>query len=105
MSRPVIQSVGLPPEKHADRVVAEMLRFIAREQQARRARNRLVHKAMSDWSPKAQARMVERIRRSGGPAVIDVKLTPGTRGRYLIEIYDWCVWDDERGIEILQLQL
>jgi hypothetical protein len=100
MSRPVIQSVGLPPEKHADRVVAEMLRFIAREQQARRARPPLVHKAISDGSPKAQARMVERIRRSGGPIVIDVKLTPGKRGRYLIELYDWCVWDDQRGIEI-----
>jgi hypothetical protein len=100
MSRPVIQSVDLPPEKHADRVVAEMLRFIAREQQARRARNRLVQKAMPDGSPKAQARMVEGIRRSGGPAVIDVKLTSGKRGRYLIAIYDWCVWDEQRSIEI-----
>jgi hypothetical protein len=36
-------------------VVAEMLRFIAREQQARRARPSLVHKAMSDGSPKAQS--------------------------------------------------
>jgi len=38
MRRPVIQSIGLPPEKHADRVVAEMLRFIAREQVRRCAR-------------------------------------------------------------------
>ena len=88
------------PERHADRVVAEMLQHIARWQQARRSRPFLVRKAMSAGNPKAQERLVERLRASGGIAAIDMKLTPGKRGRYMIEIHDWTVWDEARGVEM-----
>jgi len=92
-----IQSVGAPPERHADRVVAEIMRQLAE----RRARLwPTIEEALlnsSDGSPKAQRKMAERLRRAGATSV---KLTPGKRGRYTLHIYDRTGWDPTRDEEI-----
>ena len=92
-----IESVGPPPERHADRVVAEMLRDLAR----RRAQiEQAIAAAIGnskDGNPRAQAKMAERMRRAGAE---HVTLIPGKRGKYTIQIYQWIGWDPIRDQEI-----
>jgi hypothetical protein len=97
---PAINCQGPVPERHADRVVAEMLRFIAREHAG--TYHRVIAAIQHDrcGNPTAQRRTVERIRRAAGPTLIDVELTPGKRGRYTIEFFDWVGWNEQRGEEI-----
>jgi hypothetical protein len=85
-----IQSVGLPPEQHADRVIAEMLRDLARKRAQIELAIGAAIKSSKDGNPKAQAKMAERMRRAGAE---HVTLTPGKRGRYEITIYHWTGWD------------
>ena len=88
------------PERHADRVVADMLRFIAAEHAGTLQRVGAAIRDMNAGNPKAQARMVKRIRRVAGANLIDISLTPGKRGHYRIALYDWVAWDNDRGDEI-----
>jgi hypothetical protein len=95
MQEIAVQSVGAPPERHADRVIAAMLRDLAK----RRARiapaitSAIVNS--KDGGPRAQQRMVERIHQAGAQFV---HLKPGTRGRYeltIIEVTGWNPINDE----------
>jgi hypothetical protein len=79
---PRINSVGPPPEMHADRVVAEMLRLIIRVHASILGNVHAAFRDGSDGNPTGQKRMVRRIRESGGRLLFDVILTPGKRGRY-----------------------
>jgi hypothetical protein len=92
-----IQSLGPPPQRHADRVVAAMLRDLARKHVT--VGNAIVEAIgnSSDGSPKAQAKMAERIRRAGAR---HVQLYPGKRGRYEVIIHDFTGWDPSREAEI-----
>jgi hypothetical protein len=79
---PVIRSIGAPPEQHADRVVAEMLRFIVRGQLERQ---RHIDAALNlpDGNPLAQAKLARKLEESGRPFIFDVSLKrTGKRGRY-----------------------
>jgi len=94
---PSIQSLGAPPERHADRVVAEMMQHLA---QTRAHLWPAICEAIdssSDGSPKAQRKMAGRIKRAGA---LDIVLAPGKRGRYLLTIYDWTGWDPFQDKEI-----
>jgi len=95
---PHIDSLGLPPERHAERIVGEMLTHLAKKQQSRRAAIPIkpVKEALWAGNPKAQARLVERLCRDKGPALIDIELTSGKRGHYQIVFHEWSVWDDSR---------
>jgi hypothetical protein len=73
-----ISPSDLPPERHADRVVAEMLQHIARDQQERRSRPYLLRKASAAGNPKAQERLVGLLRKSGGIAVINIEPAPAS---------------------------
>jgi len=75
-----IQSVGPPPERHADRVVAEMMQELARNQSRLWDAVPEIVASSSDGSPRAQRKMEERIRRAGALATY---LSPGKRGRLL----------------------
>jgi len=92
-----IESIGRPPERHADRVVAEMMRQLARD------RSRLwdtiseVVANSSDGSPRAQRKMEKRIKRAGA---LTTDLWPGKRGRYTLMVYDLCGWDAQRDAAI-----
>jgi hypothetical protein len=94
---PSIQTPGPPPERHADRLVAEMLRHLAvtRAQLTERISDAIIKS--SDGSPKAQGKMLERIQRAGASYA---KLSPGKRGRYSLCYFDWTGWDAARGVEI-----
>jgi hypothetical protein len=92
-----IQSIGPPPEKHADRVVAEMLRLTAADHAKVWTAIQDAIVSSSDGSPKAQRKMEARIRAAGAHRT---HLTPGKRGRYDLQIYDLSGWDPARDAEI-----
>ena len=86
-----IQSIGLPHEIHADRVVAQMLRQVAETSAPYISGFVERIKASSDGSPKAQRKLAARIIQAGG---FEVELMPGKRGRYELSFYSWCCWND-----------
>jgi hypothetical protein len=96
-AEPMIQSRGLPPERHADRLVAEMMRHLA----VTRARlSQQIAEAIlssSDGSPKAQRKMLARIQKVGA---VGAFLKPGKRGQYSLGFFDWTGWDRTRNEEI-----
>ena len=96
-SSPHIRSVGLPPERHADRVVAEMMREVAKTHFMLWETIKEVIAASRGGSPKAQRKLAERILRAGA---IHTKLWPGKRGKYEILIYDFTGFDPSRDAEI-----
>jgi len=94
-----IQSLGLPPARHADRVVAEMMRDLAKK-----------HATLWDeistvvctckggaGSPRAQTRLGERIKQAGA---YHTKVYSGKRGKFEIVIYDFVGFDPGRDAEI-----
>jgi hypothetical protein len=92
---PTIQSLGSPPEKHADRIVADMLRVIAR---ARRKRWPAIHDALgysSAGNPKAQRKMLARFEEAARPFCLNAHLEPGKRGHYVLTFACLEVWDVE----------
>jgi hypothetical protein len=92
-----IQSIGPPPERHADRVVAEMMRELAHKRAAVWRAMQEAIRTSSDGSPKAQRKLEARIRRAGA---VSTKLTPGKRGRYTLYVYDFTGWNERRDEEI-----
>jgi len=92
-----IQSVGPPPERHADRVVAEMMREVAKNHATLWDEIQLVIVDSRGGSPKAQRKLAERIKRAGA---LHTKLWPGKRGKYEIMIYDFTGYDPSRNKEI-----
>jgi hypothetical protein len=94
---PEIQSVGLPPEKHADRVVLEMMRLLAAGRQVTWPRIKEAFMQASDGNPKAQARMLEKMSAASGPFMMSAHLEAGKRGRYRVCWLDAAVWNPEIG--------
>jgi hypothetical protein len=90
-----IQSIGPPPERHADRIVAEMLRQLAVQKAERFP---MIADAMlssrRDGGPRAQRRMAERA------GAISTYLSPGKRGSYEFMFCDLAGWDVTRNAEI-----
>jgi hypothetical protein len=93
-----ITSIGLPPERHADRVIAEMLREIATDSAHLLPAILAAANASSDGSPRAQQRMEQRIRKAGALAT---HLTPGKRGRYQLHFFAWGGWNPDTSAIIL----
>jgi len=96
--RPAIEASGLPPERHADRMVALMLRYLINEHAG--AFRRVVAAIRPAGSPKAQAHLLAAIRKACGQTLIESKLRSGTRGRFRIDLVDWCAWDEIHNHEI-----
>jgi hypothetical protein len=90
---PTIQSVGAPPEEHADRVVAEMMRVMV---QSRLGRDSLINAAINlpDGNPKAQAKLAKKLQDIGWPFIFDVNLfESGKRGRYALDFCSLNGWN------------
>lgn len=90
-----IQSLGPPPEKHADRVVAEMLRDIVK---ARMRMNVDIVKSMrmrgfDDGNPRAQKKFARKLAELGRPFVLEALCETGKRGRYTLSIYHVDGWN------------
>jgi hypothetical protein len=94
---PKIDSVGAPPERHANRVVADMMRLII---EAHAGILGAIHAAFrdgSDGNPLGQQRMVRRIKDSAGGLLLDCVLMPGKRGRYKLILIDCAGWNPITG--------
>jgi hypothetical protein len=103
MKSPTIECLGPPPERHADRVTGDMIRFLITERVGTQTRieAELVRSfGKRDGNPKAQAKLVERVKSAGGKTLLSVLLCPGKRGRYSLAIYDWVGFDPERNVTI-----
>jgi hypothetical protein len=95
----LIATIGPPPERYADRVVAEMMRELARKHATLWDTIEAVLRATRGGagSPRAQRRLAERIERAGA---YHTQLDPGKRGRFTILIQDFVGHDPSRDHEI-----
>jgi hypothetical protein len=91
-----IKSVGPPPEKYADRIVAEMLRTMIETRGQRFEQFRKLFRTGRDGNPEAQAKLAKKLEQAGGPFCLGVHLTPGKRGRYEMHIAGIGGWDPAR---------
>jgi hypothetical protein len=99
LSLPEINSVGAPPVRHADRIVASWLRHLAE-------RNATLWNVVQeitkdpycrDGSPKAQRRLESKVKAAGATHTI---LETGKRGRYRLLAFSWTGWDPVRDAPI-----
>jgi hypothetical protein len=102
-----IQTVGAPPERHADRVTAEMMRYLAAQSaHIRETVREIVRATLDDGGPRGQQRMCQRIEAAGTTlgrrrrANVRTILKPGKRGKYKILVMFWAGWDRDREQEI-----
>jgi hypothetical protein len=94
---PRIQSLGLPPEKHADRIVAAMMRVIVEERaESWRKLNALMRQNLPDGNPAAQVRFFKKVTAAIDSFLLGSHLEPGKRGRYKIRLVVLDGWDAER---------
>ena len=95
---PAIQSIGLPPEIHAERIIAAMPVWLIGE---RRRLDRAMASAVRATKSRlgatvAQVKFAERLRKAGGPAILEVDLKPGKRGNFNLTIVEWDATRAER---------
>jgi hypothetical protein len=102
MDAPTIRSPGAPPERHAARVVAEMCRWLARDQWRIHARltERLRGKAVRLGNPKAQHRFVARLAKDPDLGLLAVQVQPGKRGRATMMFLSWMLVAPHTSAEI-----
>ena len=90
---PQIQSLGLPPRQHADRVTGAMLHWIVRERESRWQRYWAEWERGSIGNPLGQQRMVKRMREAGGQFLLYIRLDPGKRARFKLWVCEVSGWD------------
>jgi hypothetical protein len=90
-----IKSVGSPPERYADRIVALMLQQVAKLQAQRCQMITELISSSKGGTPKAQQKLAARLEKAGA---FNVSLTPGKRGRFelcFLELLGWDAGQDE----------
>jgi hypothetical protein len=90
----------VPPDQHASRIVGELTRLLIAERAIDSDHLQEVIDRSSDGSPKAQARMVERIKCQRTRALIYIHLTPGKRGKFAISTAEFIGFDPDRDAAI-----
>jgi hypothetical protein len=83
-----IRSIGPPPVRHSDRIVAGMLRHLA-EQSARlwaAIEGIIEGPYVRDGNERAQRRLEARVKALGAMTFLE----PGKRGKYCLRAYHWC---------------
>src|SRR5262245_9879149 len=88
-----IQSIGPPPERHADRVVAEMMHAFARRYATLMNEVAALIGSANDGGRRGQLKLLNAIKRL---PVMTAYLRPGKRGRYKIFFYCFTGWDYRR---------
>lgn len=81
-----IQSLGPPPEKHADRVIAQMLRELVKARVNVDFNLKEIVRSVRDGNPRAQRRFAEKIMAATHPFTPAIGVDPGKRGRYSLSI-------------------
>jgi hypothetical protein len=101
LKRPVIESIGPPPEKHAARVAAAMARWLIESSFAHWDQmNRVLGaQGFSDGNPTAQRKLADRLGTAGGMAVLAMNLKTGKRGAYTITMLTWGGFAGDRVFE------
>jgi hypothetical protein len=89
---PIIESVGPPPELHAQRIAGEMARWLIAQGERRWKAMADIVKNAKDGNPTAQWRLARRLAAAAGPAVFDVAVKTGKRGRYTMRFACWTGW-------------
>jgi len=103
MGLPRIQSVGLPPEKHADRIVADMLRRIVATRKACWPKLHGIFTARTkDGTPAAQERIHQKMLAAVKGFILQSRLTPGKRGKYKIDLLMLDGWNAETNAIIVE---
>lgn len=90
---PQIQSIGVPRDIHAERIVGEMLRFLHDRRREMYERATIAVAVNQMGTPKGQTRAVERLTKAMGLALLDIRLKPAKRGKFVLEVVDWGLWD------------
>jgi len=85
------------PERHADRIVAEMMRHLAQQRADLWETLGSIIKNANDGAPAGQRKLEQKIKQI---AKCHVRLHPGKRGKYSIDVYDMTGFDPERDSEI-----
>jgi len=93
MTSAAIQSVGPPPERHADRVVAQMMHQFARRYSTLMNEVAALADHANDGGPRGQSKLLNAIKRL---PVMTAYLRPGKRGKYRIFFYCLTGWDYRR---------
>jgi hypothetical protein len=88
---PVISSIGPPPERHCDRVVAAMVRWLAAESDRLmpRVEALLAKEGPPPGSARGQQRFAMRIAKAADKTILGIRLKPGKRGRFKLVINIW----------------
>jgi hypothetical protein len=97
---PRITSIGPPPERHAERIVDEMILWLHGRQQEIwvKAKGSLRTKQLGN--PVGQTRAVARMREALGDMVLALDLQTGKRGRFVLQMIAWTVWDSARNASV-----
>jgi hypothetical protein len=97
-----IHSTGAPPERHANRIVAEMMRHLATKHAAVWQIIIAITKDphARDGNARAQAKLQAKVD-AAGAAWTD--LVPGKRGKYKLMIASWVGWDPATSSRILTI--
>jgi hypothetical protein len=92
-SAPQIQSIGAPPDIHAERIVRAQMRWLQAQRQP--AFDRMLDLVDVDRMGTiiGQHKVCDRILKAGGDALLSLRLKPGSRGRFELQLFDWSVWD------------
>jgi hypothetical protein len=87
----------MPPDKHASRIVGELTRLLLAERLADSDRLNGIVDRSADGNPKAQRRLVERLKRQRTRALLYIHLDPGKRGRFVLTTVEFVGYDSDRG--------
>jgi hypothetical protein len=88
----------VPPERHADRIIAAMMRDLAVKRAKLTDAVADVFVESKDGGPRAQLRMAERLRKAGA---MHVDIKPGKRGKYRLNIGEVVGWNPLTDSEIV----
>lgn len=95
-AQPRIQSVGIPPDKHAEPITDQMLAYLHAEYGRLwdNVAGSLAKKQLGN--PIAQQRAVARFARAAGALALDIQLQTGKRGKFHLVFVSWLLWDPAR---------
>ena len=96
---PQITSIGPPPDRHAQRVVKEILNYLLVEQERLRAPAVGLIDVDRMGTPIGQKRVADRLRGALGPLALSVHLETGRRGKFKLLLSEWSIWNPEANAE------
>jgi hypothetical protein len=98
---PAIRSLGAPPDRHAERVVNDMLAWLHAGQTERWAKAKGAINSSQMGSVVGQQRAVARFAKIVGDLALRVELSPAKRGKYHLRLVSWIAFDPVRNDAVL----